>query len=192
MNKVCTNCNHNKPLAEYRKHQLSKDGLCYYCRDCERDINKKKYQNKTLEEKKLHRLKVKEWKMNNRRKANSYKNRNPVNRIKSNLRKRLRRYLNCRSLTGPIPGIGCSSLELRRHIENQFQPGMTWENYGHKTWHIDHIKPISKFDLTNKEELLKINHYTNLQPLWAGENYKKTNIFCENDYLIQLNFMPFL
>jgi hypothetical protein len=42
-------------------------------------------------------------------------------------------------------------------------------------WHIDHIKPLSKFNLQDRNEFLKANHYTNLQPLWAEENISKGN-----------------
>jgi hypothetical protein len=69
--------------------------------------------------------------------------------------------------------IGCTPDELRQHIEKQFKIGMTWENYGHETWHIDHIIPISSGK--NKDEIYKLSHYSNLQPLWAEENYEKSN-----------------
>jgi hypothetical protein len=52
---------------------------------------------------------------------------------------------------------------------------MNWNNYGVKGRHIDHIKPVSKFDLTKEEEIKKCFHYTNLQPLWWDENLKKSN-----------------
>lgn len=54
---------------------------------------------------------------------------------------------------------------------------MSWENYG--KWHIDHIKPCSKFDLTVKEEQYKCFHYSNLQPLWGPENSAKGNRWVE-------------
>ena len=46
---------------------------------------------------------------------------------------------------------------------------MSWDNYG--LWHIDHVKPLCLANDNN--ELIKLNHYTNLQPLWAEDNIKK-------------------
>lgn len=69
--------------------------------------------------------------------------------------------------------LGCCPEELKKHLEKQFLKGMSWENYG--DWHIDHIKPISKGN--TEEEIYILNHYTNLQPLWAVDNLKKANRF---------------
>lgn len=69
--------------------------------------------------------------------------------------------------------LGCSVEELKTHLEFQFQPGMTWENWAHDGWHIDHKIPLAKFDLTDREQLLRAVHYTNLQPLWAKDNLSK-------------------
>lgn len=70
--------------------------------------------------------------------------------------------------------IGCSLVQLRLRLEAQFLPGMTWENRGYYGWHIDHIRPISSFDLRDPEERRKCFHYTNLQPLWASDNLCKS------------------
>jgi hypothetical protein len=72
--------------------------------------------------------------------------------------------------------IGCSKEFLLKHLESQFQSGMTWENYGNKLgqWSIDHKIPL--FRATSKEEMYKLCHYTNLQPLWAQENSRKSNL----------------
>jgi hypothetical protein len=70
--------------------------------------------------------------------------------------------------------IGCSIEELKRHLETQFKQGMTWDNHG-KHWHIDHIKPCTAFDLTKPEEQLACFHWSNLQPLTASENLRKSD-----------------
>lgn len=69
--------------------------------------------------------------------------------------------------------LGCSIEYLRIYLENKFKDGMTWNNYGLHSWHIDHIIPCSKFDLCKEDEQKKCFHYTNLQPLWAKENLSK-------------------
>ena len=73
--------------------------------------------------------------------------------------------------------IGCSIKELKQHLESKFREGMSWENHGE--WHIDHIRPCADFDLTNPDEQKKCFHFSNLQPLWAVENLRKSNkIIC--------------
>jgi hypothetical protein len=71
--------------------------------------------------------------------------------------------------------IGCSTEFLKDYIESKFEPGMTWNNYSVNGWHIDHIKPISLFDLTDPDQLKEACCYINLQPMWAEENLKKSN-----------------
>lgn len=60
---------------------------------------------------------------------------------------------------------------LKNWLKLQFKEKMSFENYG--TWHIDHIRPCSSFDLSLSEHQEACFHYTNLQPLWAKENLKK-------------------
>jgi hypothetical protein len=71
--------------------------------------------------------------------------------------------------------LGCSMPELITHLEKKFTEGMSWKNHGRKGWHIDHIIPCSSFDLTDTEQQKKCFHYTNLQPLWAEDNLRKSN-----------------
>jgi hypothetical protein len=67
--------------------------------------------------------------------------------------------------------VGCSPQFLKEYLEKQFIDGMTWEN--RSEWHIDHIIPLSS--AKTEDELYRLCHYTNLQPLWAEENLKKSN-----------------
>lgn len=69
--------------------------------------------------------------------------------------------------------VGCSIVELKIHIEKQWQPGMNWDNYNLYTWHIDHIKPVNTFDLLDPEQQKQCFHYTNLRPLWSKDNWSR-------------------
>ena len=92
-------------------------------------------------------------------------------RIGQNLRTRLSPLLHgVRS--EPILKLLCCTLEeLRLHLEAQFQPGMTWGNYG--AWHVDHIIPCAVFDLRDKRQQRPCFHFSNLRPLWALANIRK-------------------
>ena len=70
-----------------------------------------------------------------------------------------------------VQDLGCSIEQFKAYFEQLFKPGMTWSNWG--DWHIDHIKPLSVFDLTDREQFLMACHYSNLQPLWKSENLAK-------------------
>lgn len=67
--------------------------------------------------------------------------------------------------------LGCTGAELAVYLSSRFKPGMTLENHGE--WEIDHIKPISSFDLTDTSQVSACFHHSNLQPLWVSENRKK-------------------
>ena len=69
---------------------------------------------------------------------------------------------------------GCSWGKLIEHIEAQFYARMSWQNYGH-AWHIDHIMPCDSFDLTKPDQVRQCFHYTNLRPLWAKANIRKSD-----------------
>lgn len=69
--------------------------------------------------------------------------------------------------------LGISIQEFTLYIESLFKEGMTWNNYGYYSWHIDHIVPLSSFDLTKEEELYRAWNYKNLRPMWAIENMRK-------------------
>lgn len=70
---------------------------------------------------------------------------------------------------------GCTIPEFIQHLEAGFKDGMTWKNYGRYGWHIDHIVPCSKFNLTVAENIKTCFHFSNTQPMWAKENHKKGN-----------------
>lgn len=96
----------------------------------------------------------------------------PLFKLSSLYRNRIRKFLiKIGKVNRKNDLLGCDWLFLKKHLEKQFIEGMSWENHG--KWHIDHIKPLSL--AKNMEDMKKLCHYTNLQPLWATDNIKKGN-----------------
>lgn len=124
------------------------------------------------------------WRQNNQKHSNNYFRElyaTDLNRkISSCLRSRLIKALkgNVKS-RGTMSLLGCSIEELKKHLELKFELGMSWDNWSRDGWHIDHIQPLSSFDLSNEEELKIACNYTNLQPLWAEDNLKKGNAYVQ-------------
>jgi hypothetical protein len=144
---------------------------------------KKEYQKKYREN---NQEKIKEYKkkyeVNNSEKIKEFRKirfveRNKTDNIfylRNKMRTRLYHFISNRNISKnnrTFEMVGCSPEFLKEHLEKQFVDGMSWENKG--KWHIDHIIPLSS--AKTEEELLKLCHYTNLQPLWAEDNIKKSN-----------------
>jgi hypothetical protein len=109
-------------------------------------------------------------------------------RIKRLLRGRIKKALknqNSKKYFKTLDLLGCTPEECNKYLESKFQTSrpnhpnpnqvMTWENQGYYGWHIDHIKPCSSFDLSDPEQQKLCFHYTNLQPLWAEDNFAKND-----------------
>jgi len=120
----------------------------------------------------------KEYRLNNKEKINEYfkqrKKTDPLFKLSGSIRNLIyysitRQGYSKRSKTYKI--LGCTFEEFKIHLEKQFTKGMTWENQGE--WHLDHIYPVSLAE--DEDHLIKLNHYTNFQPLWAIDNLVKGN-----------------
>ena len=109
------------------------------------------------------------------RKREKEKRKNDINyKLKSLLRHRLYLALKGNFKSGSaVRDLGCTIPVLKTYLESKFQSGMSWDNWTADGWHIDHIKPLSSFDLTDRNQLLEACNYTNLQPLWAKDNLSK-------------------
>lgn len=105
----------------------------------------------------------------------------PQYRIRRSLRANLKNAIKEERRGGSaINNLGCSIAELKLYLERQWMQGMCWDNFGrldalHRTWQIDHITPLSSFDLTDPKQVAEACHYTNLAPLWAIDNRRKAN-----------------
>lgn len=107
-------------------------------------------------------------------------NESPEYKLETALRNRVRLAIkNGSKAASTIELVGCSVQDLKKHIESQFCEGMSWDNYNHKTWHIDHIVPCSAFDLTNPIHQRVCFNWMNLQPLWSKLNIKKKDRLTE-------------
>ena len=93
----------------------------------------------------------------------------PLVKLAHNMRVRLKTALKQKKSKSTMVLVGCSLPDLKKHLEKQFQPGMTWLNYG--LWHVDHIIPLSS--AKSVEEMQNLCKVENLQPLWACDNKKK-------------------
>jgi len=139
-----------------------------------KEISLKSYHKNKEKHKERIRLYNQNNKINRNKRERLKKKTNPEYRLMSVVRTRILNFLTKKNVTKKnktFEIVGCSKEFLREYIEKQFTDGMSWENYGKFGWHIDHIVPLSSGK--NEEEIYKLCHYTNLQPLWAFDNLSK-------------------
>lgn len=184
---------HGRKWCENNKNKISADKKRYYEDNKDKVVEyKKKYREENKDKmtgylKEYYKQNKGRLKIVNKnyRHKNKDKIRQKVNiRLKDDVQFRLSTLLRQR-LSAAIQGgykagsavrdLGCSIDFLKAHLELQFDFGMTWDNWGKGMgkWNIDHIVPISSFDLTDRQNILLACHYGNLQPLWFEDNSRK-------------------
>ena len=119
-------------------------------------------------------------------KQRSNPNWTPMSKIEKNIAHSIRSRIN-KSIKNKTKSsqelTGKSWKDLVLYLESKFYSNprnnemMTWENYGRNGWHIDHIRPLSSFNLDDPLQINDACHYTNLQPLWWFENLKKSDFY---------------
>jgi hypothetical protein len=168
-----------KYSALYRQNNKEKTKLYYQNNKEElnkksRERNKKYYQTHKSEINDKHKEYRKTHKKENTKRTVERKKIDVGFKISHNLRSRIFAAIKNGYKSGSaVKDLGCSIPKLKAYLESKFQKGMTWQNWSKTGWHIDHILPLTSFDLTNRKEFLKACHYTNLQPMWAEENIRK-------------------
>lgn len=135
--------------------------------------------DKRIAQYKIYYVENRERILSNQRARNEHKRRRQIDvpfKLAGNLRNRLNDIIKKNSRKGSaVRDLGCSVEYLKSHLESKFQPGMTWDNWGKgiDKWQIDHIIPLSAFDLTDRQHFLLACNYLNLQPLWHRDNMRK-------------------
>jgi hypothetical protein len=170
--------NQAKSYCELNSNKVKERKKNYYNKNKVKVIKKSKDYYKNNKEKKKEYDKV--YRKNNKKKRNDrdkLRRKNDTQyKLTMSLRSRLNNVLKRNQKVGSaVKDLGCTVDELISYLESKFQPEMSWDNWSKDGWHIDHIKPLTSFDLTDRKQLLEACHYTNLQPLWAKDNLVKSD-----------------
>jgi len=185
--KVCCRCGLHLNSSDFRKDSTKKDGFRPECKTCTKKSEKilrtknpkwlgerlKKFYTENPDKRKQYRQNYKKRKQEQRKERRKI---DPIFVLTNRMRCRLWKYMNVfeiKKTNKTFDIIGCSPSFLKNFLESKFTEGMNWKK--RNEWHVDHIIPLSS--AKNVEELLKLCHYTNLQPLWAAENIKKGKKF---------------
>lgn len=159
--KRCARCRTVKPIDAFARRKHSKDGHGCYCVPCQREQTRTEGSRRSRPDQAQYKSK--------RYKAD------PSFRLACQLRCRITKVMKGGKRCLPIKDIvGCTLEHLKAHLESLWTEGMTWSNHGKTGWHIDHIRPCASFDLTDPEQQKACFHWSNLQPLWAVDNFRKS------------------
>lgn len=168
--KVCKECKKEKPNSDYHKSSKMKDGFQHKCKECCREYS--------FNNRERIRLYNKRWRNENKDRVNAYRrNRSkesPLYKIKTSLCSLtyLATVKTYRKDSKTFRVIGLTHKELMSYLESVNYAEVDL-NGDRSKWAVDHIKPLSS--AKTKEELLRLCHYTNLQPLTIEDNLRKSN-----------------
>lgn len=190
---ACTDCLNEQKRKHYHKNKLKFSEYRQQHRVKYSEYNKQyrlknsdKFKNYGIQYRKNNKDKISEYnkkychRQQNNEKLKQYRRQyqkqrrenDTLYRVTKNTRSRISNFFKgTRKSKKTMQMLGCSWEELHEYLSGKFLEGMTWENYGNKGWHIDHIIPLCS--AKNIEEIEKLCHYTNLQPLWAKDNISK-------------------
>ena len=204
--KFCTKCGEYKSFDNYYYNNKGIYKLTSHCKECIYVYSKKYRKNNKKQIKKRRREhylknkklgKIKKWRTNweennpeySKIYSENYRN-IEHNRIANNYRSRLFNALKNNIKSKSTENlIGCSYQELKKHLEDQFEEGMNWDNYGE--WHVDHIIPCAAFDLSCEYQQAVCFHYSNCQPLWAEDNLSKKDSIPNFKIKIDLEYINY-
>ena len=192
--KECSVCHSVLPFDMFYVRSSTKLGIGSACKDCEskkNNVDRAREQRKVYAARPENKAKRKQYLKRNREKFNkqavAYRSKRKKYDVCYKLATviRSRNNIALRLIKGPylkvgssVENLGCSLEFFKSYLEDQFydrEDGtkMTWLSHGRSGWHIDHIKPLSSFDLTDEDQAIEAAHYTNQQPLWAEHNLEK-------------------
>ena len=172
--KECSKCKVVKPFDAFHKCKRAKYGFAPWCKECKKEYDKQYHQE--------HKEERSEWerKYRTNRRANDR-----AWALRMNISRQVNKMLKSNDSTKDgesiLQYLPYTKEELVEHLENQFEPGMTWDNHSMDGWHIDHIYPHSllPYDSMNHPNFQKAWSLSNLRPLWAKENLSKGNKIIE-------------
>lgn len=196
MAKICSRCLKKKIRNAFYARPTATDGLRSHCKSCILASQRRNKKYKSRYDKTRYSLnrgrilrRAKAYYKSNRESRKLYEKRilprilaqrreryhSDLNfKLASNLRARIWSALRGRTKTVPtMELLGCTIPKLREHIEGSFTKGMTWEKIKAGQIHIDHVRPIVSFDLTDPRQQRECFHYSNLRPLWKAANLKR-------------------
>ena len=176
----CEKISYDKEYYEQNKDKMNARAKEYYYKNKDKMLAKQKeYYEQNKDKMNAY---SKEYYYKNKDKMNASARERHIIRIQDDqvykiacaCRDRIRKYYKSKGLKKSkhtFEMLGCTAEVLRDHLQSQFTEGMTLENHGE--WHIDHIIPLASAN--TEEEIVKLCHYTNLQPLWAEDNLSKSD-----------------
>ncbi|HWY35515.1 MAG TPA: hypothetical protein VNX68_12790 [Nitrosopumilaceae archaeon] len=195
--KICSNCSEEKEFICFKKTKNGKYGFESRCIPCLKEIKNiwrlNNKESKKLSDKK-YKLKNKDawknWYKKNKIKKDEYnknyilkrKKIDSVYKLSYNIRSLIQKVIRVngfKKTSKTYEILGCTFEEFKTHIEKQFLTWMNWDNYGkytgnfNETWQLDHNIPVSH--AKTQEEIIKLNHYTNFQPMCSKKNKLKGN-----------------